>query len=101
MGIVQGVAAFTQELVADGATLTATDISVRNSGCGITVSNATLVVDSTAGDAIQVGRKDGTGGEFVLSGENACLNYERNTNSRIEVFTPDSGNAEFRIEKRV
>ena len=81
MGIVQGVAAFTQELVADGATLTATDISVRNSGCGITVSNATLVVDSTVGDAIQVGRKDGTGGEFVLSGENACLNYERNTNS--------------------
>ena len=83
-------------LVADGATFTVEKLSVKNSGCGMTVSNATLTVDSVGGFAIQVGRENGTGGAFVLSGENTHLEYP--ANNQVEVFASDSGNAEFCIE---
>ncbi|MBO5941381.1 MAG: hypothetical protein J6R18_09340 [Kiritimatiellae bacterium] len=85
-----------QVLVADSATLTAKDISIRNPGCGMTVSNATLTVDSTAVDAIKVGYAGRTGGSFVLSGKDAQINY--NPSGNVDVFAADSGGAEFRIE---
>jgi hypothetical protein len=83
-------------LVADGAMLTAADISIRNPGCGMTVSNATLAVDSTANDAIKVGYEGRTGGSFVLSGADAQINYAPSGN--VEVFAENGGGAEFRIE---
>ena len=85
-----------QVFVADDATLTAKEIFIRNPGCGMTVSNATLVVDSTANNAIMVGYEGRTGGSFVLSGADAQINYEPSGN--VEVFATDSSDAEFRIE---
>ena len=93
---VNDTATDSQVLVADGATLTAADISIRNSGCCMTVSNATLTVDSTAVDAIKVGYTGRTGGSFVLSGKDAQINY--NPSGNVDVFAADSGGAEFRIE---
>ena len=85
-----------QVLVADDATFTAKEISIRNPGCGMTVSNATLAVDSTANDAIKVGYEGRTGGSFVLSGADAQINYAPSGN--VEVFAENGGGAEFRIE---
>ena len=83
-------------LITDGSTLTAKEITIRNPGCGMTVSNATLTVDSTAADAIKVGYAGRTGGSFVLSGEDAQIVY--NPSGNVDVFAADSGGAEFRIE---
>jgi hypothetical protein len=83
-------------LVADSATLTAKDISIRNPGCVMTVSNATLVVDATTNVAIKVGYAGRTGGSFVLSGVDAQIDY--NPSGNVDVFAADSGGAEFRIE---
>lgn len=83
-------------LITDGSTLTAKEITIRNPGCGMTVSNATLTVDSTAADAIKVGCAGRTGGSFVLSGEDAQIVY--NPSGNVDVFAADSGGAEFRIE---
>lgn len=85
-----------QVLVADSATLTAKDISIRNPGCVMTVSNATLVVDATTNVAIKVGYAGRTGGSFVLSGVDAQIDY--NPSGNVDVFAADSGGAEFRIE---
>ena len=93
---VNSAATGSQVLVADSATLTAKDISIRNPGCVMTVSNATLAVDSTAVDAIKVGYAGRTGGSFVLSGKDAQINY--NPSGNVDVFAADSGGAEFRIE---
>ena len=83
-------------LITDGSMLTAKEITIRNPGCEMTVSNATLAVDSTANDAIKVGYEGRTGGSFVLSGESAVIDYSPAGN--VEVFAQNSGNAEFRIE---
>jgi len=83
-------------LITDGSTLTAKEITIRNPGCEMTVSNATLTVDSTAVDAIKVGYAGRTGGSFVLSGASAQIVYV--PEGSVEVFAPDSGNAEFCIE---
>ena len=83
-------------LIADGSTLTAKEITIRNPGCGMTVSNATLVVDNTANNALKVGYEGRTGGLFVLSGEDAQINYAPSGN--VEVFAENGGGAEFRIE---
>ena len=93
---VNGSATGSQVLVADEAMFTAKEISIRNPGCGMTVSNATLVVDSTANNAIKVGYEGRTGGSFVLSGANAQIDYAPSGN--VEVFAENGGGAEFRIE---
>ena len=85
-----------QVLVADDATFTAKEISIRNPGCGMTVSNATLVVDNTANNALKVGYQGRTGGSFVLSGADAQIIYAPSGN--VEVFAENGGGAEFRIE---
>ena len=81
-------------LVADNAELTVKTLSVRNPGNSVIVSNAMLQVDSTGGTAISVG----SGSAFVLSGEDACLNYF--PAERVDVFATCSVNAEFRIENK-
>ena len=80
-----------QVLVADGATLTAGTVNIQNTGCGMTVSNATLAVDS-----LKVGGAARNGGLFVLSGSNA--NLDCRSTPEVDVFASGATNAEFRIE---
>ena len=80
-----------QVLVADGATLTAETVNIQNTGCGMTVSNATLAVDS-----LKVGGAARNGGLFVLSGSNA--NLDCRSTDEVDVFASGATNAEFRIE---
>ena len=78
-------------LIADGSRLTAKKITIRNPGCGMTVSNATLAVDS-----LKVGGAARNGGLFVLSGSNA--NLDCRSTPEVDVFASGATNAEFRIE---
>lgn len=80
-----------QVLVADGATLTAGTVNIQNTGCGMTVSNATLEVGS-----LKVGGAARNGGLFVLSGSNA--NLDCRSTAEVDVFASGATNAEFRIE---
>jgi hypothetical protein len=80
-----------QVLVADGATLTAGSVNIQNTGCGMTVSNATLEVGS-----LKVGGAARNGGLFVLSGSEASFDYR--ATSEVDVFASGATNAEFRIE---
>jgi hypothetical protein len=79
-------------LVADEASLNANHVYVQSKDGSMVVSNAVMTVASS----LKVGYKDWCGGKFVLSGNNAELNYC--PDGWFDVFAAGSGQSEFCIE---